>query len=240
MVLKELILNSFYFQRVWWSWKNWFWTVSTFRGCGGHERTNFEQFLLWEVVMVLKELILNSFYFREVWWSWKNSFWNILLSEGVVVMKELVFNHFYFGRLWWSWKNSFWTISTFRGCGGLERTHFEQFLLSEGAVVGCGGVVVLKELILNSFYFRRLWWSWKNSFWTVSTLRGCGGLDRTGFEQFLLSEGVVVWKNCFWTVSTFRGCGSLERTDFEQFLLSEGLVVLKELILNSFYFQRVW
>ena len=46
MVLKELILNSFYFE-----------------GCGGLERTGFFPFLLWEVVVVLIELILNSFYF---------------------------------------------------------------------------------------------------------------------------------------------------------------------------------
>ena len=31
-------------------------------------------------------------------------------------------------------------------------------------------------------------------FGTVSTLRQCGGLERTGFEQFLLWEGVVVLK----------------------------------------------
>ena len=31
-----------------------------------------------------------------------------------------------------------------------------------------------------------------------------------------------------------------ERTDFEQFLLSKGVVVLNGLVLNSFYFQRVW
>ena len=37
--------------------------------------------------------------------------------------------------------------------------------------------MVLKELILNSFY-----------------LRGCGGLERTGFLLFLLWEGVVVLK----------------------------------------------
>ena len=37
-------------------------------------------------------------------------------------------------------------------CGGIERTDFEQFLLWEG-------VVVLKELILNSLYFGRKWWS---------------------------------------------------------------------------------
>ena len=49
------------------------------------------------------------------------------------------------------------TVSTLGGCGGLERTHFQQFLLWEG-------VVVLKELIFNSFYFG-----------------GCGGLERTHF-----------------------------------------------------------
>ena len=211
VVLKELIMNSFYFLRVWWSWKDWFWTVSTFRRCGGHERTGFQPFLFWEVVMVLKELIFNSFYFGRVWWSWKNWFGTVstfrgcssrvwwcgglertdseqfLLSEGVVVLKELILNSFYFQRVWWSWKNWFGTLSTFRGCDGLERTHFEQFLLSE-----C--VVVLKELILNSSTF----------------------------------TGAVV------------GSGGLERTDFEQFLLWEGLVGMKELILNTFYFQRVW
>ena len=69
---------------------------------------------------------------------------------------------------------------------------------------------------------------------------GCGGLERTDFEQFLLWEGVVVLKELIFTVSTLGGCGGLERTDFEQFLLWEGVVVLKELILNSFYFGRVW
>ena len=89
-------------------------------------------------------------------------------------------------------KNWFWTVSTLLKCGGrmwwcgdLERTDFEQFLLWEA-------VVVLKELILNTFYFGRLWWSWKNWFWTVSTLGGCGGLERTDFELFLLWEAVVV------------------------------------------------
>ena len=52
MVLKELILNSLYFG-----------------GCGGLERTDFSQFLLWEGVLVLKEHILNCFYFGRVWCS---------------------------------------------------------------------------------------------------------------------------------------------------------------------------
>ena len=69
MVLKELIF-----------------TVCTLGGCGGLERTDFEQFLLWEGVVVLKELIFEQF----------------LLWEGVVVLKELILNSFYFGRVWWS------------------------------------------------------------------------------------------------------------------------------------------
>ena len=52
MVFKELIFNSFYLG-----------------GCGGLERTDFKQFLLWEGVVVLKELICNSFYFGRLWWS---------------------------------------------------------------------------------------------------------------------------------------------------------------------------
>ena len=52
VVLKELIL-----------------TVSTLGECGGGERTDFQQFLLWEVVLVLKELNFNSLYFGRVLWS---------------------------------------------------------------------------------------------------------------------------------------------------------------------------
>ena len=42
------------------------------------------------------------------------------------------------------------------GCGGIERTDYEQFPLWKGVEVG---MVVLKELILNNFYFGRVWWS---------------------------------------------------------------------------------
>ena len=68
---------------------------------------------------------------------------------------------------------------------------------------------------------------------------GCGGLERTDFEQFLIWKGVVVLKELILTVSTLGGCGGLERTDFEQFVLWEGVVVLKELIFHSLYFGRV-
>ena len=69
MVLKELILNSFYFGGGMVVLKELIFTVCTLGGCDGLERTEFEQFLLWEGVMVFKELILNSFYFGRVWCS---------------------------------------------------------------------------------------------------------------------------------------------------------------------------
>ena len=76
--------------------------------------------------------------------------------------------------------------------------------------------MVLKEQILNRFYFEKVH----------------GGLERTDFEQFLgfSLEGV----------STLGGVVVLKELLFEQFLLWECVVVLKELILNSFYFGRVW
>ena len=40
MVLKELIFTV-YIERMWWSRKNSFLTVSTLGGCGGPERTDF-------------------------------------------------------------------------------------------------------------------------------------------------------------------------------------------------------
>ena len=54
MVLKKLNFNSFYFGRVWWSSTELILKVSILGGCGGLERTDFSQFLLWEGVVVLK------------------------------------------------------------------------------------------------------------------------------------------------------------------------------------------
>ena len=45
------------------------------------------------------------------------------------------------------------------GCGGIERTDYEQFPLWKGVEVG---MVVLKELIFKSFYFGTVCLSWKN------------------------------------------------------------------------------
>ena len=84
--------------------------------------------------------------------------------------------------------------------------------------------MVLKELILISFYFG-----------------GCGGLERTGFFKFLLWEDVVFLKELIFKQFLFwGGVVVLKELIFEQFLFWEGVVVLKELILNSFYFGRVW
>ena len=230
MVLKELILNSFYIG-----------------GCDGLERTDFEQFLFWEGVVVLKELILNSFYFVKVWWSWNNiwemhrealgTYKGVFKHMGVLGHQGISGNAQMHGGIQtyggvqmppnilgcqlnapkcrtymplkkirgvWTYGGvemdrealgiykgvlNIWGVGVIRmvsGCMGaskhmgcvqmppdiwgcqvnaLKRSDFEQFVLWEG-------VVVLKELILNSFYFGRVWWSWKNWFWTVSIWEG--------------------------------------------------------------------
>ena len=51
--------------------------------------------------------------------------------------------------------------------------------------------MVMKELICNSFDFGRVWRYLKNSFFTVSTLHRCGGLQRTDFYSFYF--GRVLW-----------------------------------------------
>ena len=44
------------------------------------------------------------------------------------------------------------TDFTLERCGYLDSTNFQQFLIWED-------MVVLKEVIVNSFYFRQVWWS---------------------------------------------------------------------------------
>ena len=44
---------------VWWSCKDWFWTIFTLGGFGVLEGTGFQQFPLWMHVIVLKGLILD-------------------------------------------------------------------------------------------------------------------------------------------------------------------------------------
>ena len=76
-------------------------------------------------------------------------------------------------------------------CSRHKRTNFEKFLLLKSVEVG---VVVLKELILNSFYFGGVLVVLKELILTVSFLGQCAGLDRSDFKQFLLWEGVVILK----------------------------------------------
>ena len=62
----------------------------------------------------------------------------------------------------------------------------------------------------------------KELFLTVSTLRGCGGVESPGFNSFYIWDGVVVLKELILTVSTLQGCGSLERTEFNSFYPGNG------------------
>ena len=77
-----------------------------------------------------------------------------------MVLKELIFNMFLL----------------LGGCGGLERTDFLQLLLLGRVWWSC------KNCFFHSFYY----WAGCGgleitAFLTVSTLGGCGGLERTDF-----------------------------------------------------------
>ena len=66
----------------------------------------------------------------------------------------MILNSFYFGTGAGGLERTDFEHFLLLAQGGfLERTDFEQFLLSGQCGGRCGGVVVLKELILNSFYF---------------------------------------------------------------------------------------
>ena len=100
MVQTELICNSFFFGQVWWSCKNYFFTVSILGWCGGLVRMNFSQFLLWDGVVVLKELIFNSFYIGIMWWSCQNSFFTVSTLGWCGGPDRTDFYHFQFRRVW--------------------------------------------------------------------------------------------------------------------------------------------
>ena len=70
-------------------------------------------------------------------------------------MKELILTVSMLGGCGHLERTACLKVSTFGGSGGLERTDFSQFLCWEG-------VVVLKELIFNTFYVGIVWWSLKN------------------------------------------------------------------------------
>ena len=86
---------------MWWSSKNWFGTVPILGGCGGLERTDFQQFLIWEAVVVLKQLNFKFLLWERVV-VLKELIFKFLYWEGVVVLKEPIFNRFYIGRVWCS------------------------------------------------------------------------------------------------------------------------------------------
>ena len=74
----------------------------------------------------------------------------VQFGQGVVIL-TLIFNSFYVRRLWWSLKkvifNSFYI--------GLGVVVLKELILTVSTLGGVGleGVVILKELIFNSFYF---------------------------------------------------------------------------------------
>ena len=76
------------------------------------------------------------------------------------------------------------------------------------------GVVVLKELILTVSTLRGCTGLEITHFLRVYTLGGLTGLERTDFNTWYFGRVWWYWQKWFSTVDTLGGCGGLERTDF--------------------------
>ena len=50
----------------------------------------------------------------------------------------------------------------------------------------------------------------------------------------------MVLKELILTDFTLERCGCLDSNNFQQFLIWKGMVILKELVFNSFTFEREW
>ena len=190
----------------------WLFTVSTLGECGGLEGTDYLTVCtVGRVWWSWRNWFFISFYDGRVWWSWKNSFLHIYNW-----LNGLIFYSFYFERVWWSWKNWFLTVSTlWRVVVALKELIFNSFYCWKSVVVLTG------TDFLQFIYDGRVWWSWKNSFLTVYSLGGCGGLERTeilvstlggcgGLERHVSYSSYIggcggAWKNWFLTVSTLGG-----------------------------------
>ena len=82
---------------MWWTWKGWFWLISTLGGCVSLETTHIGYFHIWSIWWSWKDWIFFSLYFGRMWWTWKDWFWIIFTFEGVVVLKGLIF---YYWLIW--------------------------------------------------------------------------------------------------------------------------------------------
>ena len=116
---------------------------------------------------------------------------------------------------------------TLGGCDGLERTVCLQFWLWER-------MVVLNELIFNSFQFWGLCCFEGIKFWIISPLGGYGHLVRTDFGQFILQR---VWLS--WVIFNSFHFGRMwwnGKDWFCHFSLWKDMEALRGLVLNSFHF----
>ena len=150
--------------------------------------------------MNLRGLVLGDFYFGMCGSFDINSLWVVFAWECCGWPERTTFFKF-FRRVLWSCNDRFWTISIFWGCGGLKRGDFGHFYFGRmcrswkdwfSGIPLWEDVVILKGLIFNNIQLGRMWWSWKDWIWTMSTLGGGGGLERTDFQQFPLLEDVMV------------------------------------------------
>ena len=136
------------------------------------------------------------------WWPWRRNSAHLLL--GLPVDRVHWFYKIVLLRRW-SWKGcSVLTLGYLLGdrvhwvytivlCGRWSRKSNSSvtYSLVKGFAhhIHCGGVLegralrvvvlVFQVLISDDFYFRRVWWSWKDWFSTISISKRCGVLERT-------------------------------------------------------------
>ena len=164
VILKGLILNNFQLRRVWWSWKDWFVTISTLKGFEDLKGLIFNHCHLGNMQWSWKTWFLIISNFERGWWSWTGLFSTSSLWKHVVVSKGLVLDNFQFRKV----------VVVLKGL------LFWQFPAGEGMVV------LHKVILFYNLHFGRIWWSWMDWFWTKFNSGGCGGLISFAFGQFSL------------------------------------------------------
>ena len=183
----------------------WFWKCHSLR----RQRSS-SQYNIFTQKVVLKRLFSWETEFESVYFS------DFHLEDGLKIKATWLW--YYAKRLGTVSIDIFLARVLHIGVVVLKGTDFQYFLLWEGLIVLKGlivwqfplweGMVGLKDILTWG-----MWWSWRHWFWVIPNLRGCGGLERTGFEQFPPWEGIVVLNQLILNNLTW-GCGSLEMTDF--------------------------
>ena len=174
--------------------------------------------------------LLSFFYFVSMWWSWNAVHW---LPQGSNSAHSLLSipgdraHWVYMIVLLRRWSCKGCSLVTLGNLLGDRAPSVDTICLIRRWSWKGNPLVTLGKALLYTFIVQVsldkeclewMCWPGKDWFWTGSTLRGCGSLERTDFNNFHFEMVWWAWKNYF----------------FLQFLLWEGVLVLKGLIFNNY------